>query len=96
MRAADFNSVSCPTASDCFALGNYYNGPTTNVAVMDATTDGGTTWTSVNLPVTPSFRLMSLSCPTASDCFAAVDAVVEVSTDGGQSWAAEPLPRLRS
>jgi hypothetical protein len=35
---------------------------------------------------------MSLSCPTASDCWATVAAGVEASTDGGHSWVAEALP----
>ncbi len=90
--AADFDSVSCPTASDCFLLGHFFDGAT-DVPVVDATTDGGTTWTSEDLPATPSpSRLMSLSCPTSSDCWVAVVSEVDASTDGGHSWVAESLP----
>jgi hypothetical protein len=90
--AANFDSVSCPTVSDCFVLGSIYNG-TTDMATVDATTYGGTTWTSESLPATLSAsQLMSLSCPTGSDCFVALFGGIEASIDGGHSWSAESLP----
>jgi hypothetical protein len=91
--AVDLASVSCLTASDCFALGRVDNG-TTDVAIVGATTDGGTTWTSESLPATPSLSQVNgnLSCLTASDCWVALYGGVEARADGGHSWAAEPLP----
>jgi photosystem II stability/assembly factor-like uncharacterized protein len=93
-------SVDCPTASDCWAVGN-------NTIV--ASTDGGVSWTTE--AVEPSSTLFSgVACPTTATCYAVgstsignppVDSgLVEATNDGGVNWTTQILPsgvtRLRS
>jgi len=71
-------SVSCPTATDCMAVGATFDG-TKNTPVA-ATRTGGT-WTAVPVPAStdgPSSALISVSCPTTTFCAA----VGQVSTTG--------------
>ena len=81
--------VSCPTASDCFAVSANGGGS------VVATTDGGTTWNRQKLPSTVQ-DLTSISCPTASNCWAGgygfgVNLVVSTTTSGN-TWAAQTPP----
>ena len=94
---AYLNAVSCPTASDCVAVGAGNDG-----AVIEATTDGGTTWSPESVPGAANV-LNVISCPTASDCVAVGagyvpggvlthPGVVVVTTDGGTTWTTPNLP----
>jgi len=88
--AQDVTSISCPTTSDCLALGFEVDG-----FDVFATTDGGSTWTAESLPSGAS-DLNSISCPTNSDCWAAGTSLtgpsVYATTDGGSTWSSESLP----
>jgi len=77
----DLESVSCPSAEDCWAAGRVVGEP---LGVIEATHDGGTTWTSLPLPstLTPTQRVSSglsslqiqdvssVSCPSTGPCSA--------------------------
>jgi hypothetical protein len=64
-------SLSCATGTDCFvstadASSSGYSNP-----VIEATTDGGATWTPLRLPEVSGSSLGSiqpLSCPSAAGC----------------------------
>jgi photosystem II stability/assembly factor-like uncharacterized protein len=65
-------ALSCATAQDCFlsaarsTSGGGYEDP-----VIEATHDGGTTWTSLSLPLvhgTPLALVFPLSCPVGGGC----------------------------
>lgn len=82
-------SVSCPDASDCWAVDTL------------ATTDGGQNWTSEADP--PNAFLSSVSCPTTTECFAgggndttSVTPAIFESVDGGSTWRLLTLPFLPS
>jgi photosystem II stability/assembly factor-like uncharacterized protein len=85
---ADFESVSCPTASHCWAVG-VDNTDTTGLAFT--TTDGGKTWAPETLPGATA-RLEGISCSTTSDCTAVGQSGVLATTDGGSTWNGEVLP----
>jgi len=101
-RALDLVGVSCPSAERCVAVGSK------NIAiksdgdpeVVAVTIDGGRSWAVQDLAGRYG-ALSSVSCPSATTCFAAgFDGAslttVLVSHDGGTSWAALTLPRIES
>jgi photosystem II stability/assembly factor-like uncharacterized protein len=73
-------SVSCPTASQCWAAGD-------NGAIV-ATSDGGDTWTT---QATGGGAFNAIFCPNASNCYAVgARATIKVTTNGGSTWVTEP------
>jgi photosystem II stability/assembly factor-like uncharacterized protein len=62
----DFTSISCPSATTCFAIGGGRFG-TTQAGVMARTTDGGAHWTLIRDVAGHSYPT-SISCATASAC----------------------------
>lgn len=90
--STSLSGIDCPTANNCTAIGN---------GATLGTTDSGATWT-----VEPgSFavnRIRAISCPSASDCFAAGGpdnnedvnggGVIVATTDGGVSWISQTVP----
>lgn len=81
-------SISCPSVSDCVAVGF--------ASASWATTDGGRTWTTQPVPAGVA-DLRSVSCPTASICEAVGEspnntAVALHTTDGGATWSIQALP----
>lgn len=95
--------VSCASASTCYAVGDLYvthpgsiPGTTGYTAGVLITGDGGSTWTPRDTN-TLARRLHSISCPTASTCFAGGDAEVIVATgNGGSTWSQKFAPSQRS
>jgi hypothetical protein len=97
-------AMSCPTPSECVAVGQ--QSQSDGGVVVIATADGSTTWTQSTLPTLPggAYTLDSVSCPAAAptDCWAGgatlngasdpIGAVVLASTDGGATWSAESIP----
>lgn len=70
------DGVSCPSLSDCVAVGDDNSGH----GVIVATTDGGTTWTGQNLPTGPAVSgLSGVSSASASDCVAEATTAPPVS-----------------
>ncbi len=106
--AAQLVSVSCPTAADCWAVGNLDGSATAPLVV--ATTDGGQRWRRQTVRVAPSpatvgatglatLSLTDVSCADARHCMAAgavtvplPGGAVAVTADGGRSWGAELGP----
>jgi photosystem II stability/assembly factor-like uncharacterized protein len=91
---SEVESVSCVTASDCWAgasAGRY--------DVILASTDGGATWV-VQDRVPGGSGIGPLDCPSSSHCWAGAGGPAAsgettrlLSTaDGGASWTAKPLP----
>ncbi len=86
--------VACPSASDCFAVGGTAYG-----AVILASTDGGSTWSSQSAPAGVA-TLASVACPSTTVCTAVglgvslgtAIAVAVGTTNGGTTWTAETLP----
>ncbi len=78
-------SVSCPSATTCTAVG--FNGSSPAIVT---TSDGGTTWNSQAAP-SGSFTLLSVDCPSTTACVAMGQIVNQsfpiVSTsDAGATW----------
>ena len=98
----ELNGVSCPTATDCFAVGSYTAAPTFRIKPLIEHWNGSS-WSIVSSP-SPSGATVSMfdgvSCATAVDCSAV--GLVSTSTVGkplaehwnGTSWAivASPSP----
>ena len=59
------------------------------------TSNGGATWKSERLPKGVT-RTTSVSCPTASDCWATGAHTIIASTDGGLSWARQAIESGRT
>ena len=62
------SAIACPSASDCFAVGQGYAYPSYSADIV-ATTDAGTTWTPQTVPSGVGV-LLRIACPSTSDCFA--------------------------
>lgn len=80
----DFKQVSCPTESDCFAVGTQLGDPAPwkglsrrySETTIVATSDGGASWSTKRFSTAATAgeegsTLIGISCPTASDCVAA-------------------------
>lgn len=72
--------ATCPSTSECLAVGSAANGSTgSNASIILATDDSGTTWTATtNFP--PNTRYDAVACMTPNDCVAGG---VEVPSDSG-------------
>jgi hypothetical protein len=82
-----FNSVSCPTATLCVAVGQ--TGP--GAGLVEVSNDGGNFFASAAIPAgIPS--LSGVACPDATHCFAVGGSTIIASADGGRSWRASPGP----
>jgi hypothetical protein len=92
--------VSCTSATDCTAVGNYYNG-TDNVPLAEALT--GTAWAVQATPAPAGVSYAALdavSCPAAGDCVAAgyatsssaPTAATLAAAWNGHGWTAQPVP----
>ena len=82
--AATPAAVSCPTRSDCAALGRGAG----DFSIVLRSTTGGRSWRTETLPGHGAF-LDSITCPTASDCYVVGagpglgTAEIAATTDGG-------------
>jgi photosystem II stability/assembly factor-like uncharacterized protein len=91
------SGVSCPTATDCMAVGS--NGASLpGSGVVITTTDGGATWTAAASPPN-ALVVSSVTCATPSDCTIIVSDGTSTwsahSSDFGQTWTQEGnLPSL--
>ncbi len=93
----DLLGVSCPSITNCVAVGDTvgYNGAGSAGTVI-ATTDGGTTWTTQKV-LSGSTQLGGVSCSSSLDCVAVGYnffgvGVAVVTTDGGGSWTSRNAP----
>ena len=73
---SELNSVSCPSATSCTSVGDFFTGTVSQTLVEQW---NGTTWSIVASPVPSTSAtsvLSSVSCPTAGTCTAVGHAVV--------------------
>jgi hypothetical protein len=81
-----FSGVSCPTTSECVAVGA--GGSSDTLGLVELSTDGGNAFTDEPVPVgTPP--LTAVTCIDATHCMAVGGSTVLVSTDGGMTWTSE-------
>ena len=79
-----FTAVSCPSPSECVAVGG--GGPSSNGAgLVEVSTDGGEAFTDEPVPAGIS-PLSDVTCPDPLDCIAVGASTILVTTDGGTSW----------
>lgn len=91
------SGVSCTSATDCTAVGDYIDGG--NFTLVERTTDGST-WSTVASPNAGSDQLHGVSCTSATDCTAAgysigangySQTLVETTADGS-TWSTVSSP----
>ena len=94
-RAGSLDSISCPTASICTAVGAVtWN---TSIPVLLQTADGGTTWATKSVPAGIA-ELAAMSCSSESNCTAVgydaakTSAYIEATSDGGRNWTQQAAP----
>jgi photosystem II stability/assembly factor-like uncharacterized protein len=91
------SAVSCPTATECLAVGS--NGASVpGSGVVISTTDAGATWSAASTPQN-ALLVSSVTCAGPADCSAVVSDGTSTwsahSADFGQSWVREGnLPAL--
>jgi photosystem II stability/assembly factor-like uncharacterized protein len=91
----DLQAVSCPSATDCMAVGiNVTQAGSKEVGTVVTTIDGGATWTRQHNPA--GFTdLTAVACPSAGTCEAvglgSTHAVAR-TTDGGSTWTGQGVP----
>ena len=83
---ANVRAVSCapsisPSSATCVAVGDDGG----NVASVLVTNNGGTTWTDTT-PPTGVMTLSTVSCPSATVCYAGGGSGIMKSTNGGSTW----------
>lgn len=90
LGAGNLDSVSCPTATLCVAVG----ATDTNGTIVRSTT-GGAHWWNTNVPESAdNGTLPGVACPSATECIATINTFAGggtpgqflVSNDGGQAW----------
>ncbi len=99
-----FDSITCPTSADCWAsthlIESECNGTCPYVpdhAVMMATSDGGLTWKTEQLPLPPSESLQYVSdypvyCVSPTDCRAVGTLeLTKAASDAGVSWVQQDV-----
>jgi photosystem II stability/assembly factor-like uncharacterized protein len=83
--------LSCPSTSDCFAVGGNSRD---RVDVVEST-DGGSSWKVRGVPKKLDF-LGAVACPSTSECVASGEvlnnAVTVATTNTGRSWSVRSLP----
>ena len=94
--APQLSGVSCPWVDTCVAVGAYED-PSFNLDALVETgtlTNGTWTWTDSNATVpttaTPNYKLLDVSCPSATSCIATGQQVntdvIESGTLSGNTW----------
>jgi photosystem II stability/assembly factor-like uncharacterized protein len=98
------SSLSCADTENCLAI--FSDGDSSAVDVLSST-DGGATWAATNSTGLGQVGVMSLSCPSSSDCWvagvtnssgksadiSATAGVVTSTTDSGTTWQEAQLPQ---
>ena len=79
----NLQGVVCPNTLDCFAVG----AKSGSNGVIDATTNGGTTWATQTS--TGGQQLNAIDCSSATSCWAVGNAGVILHTANGTSWSTE-------
>jgi len=85
-QASFVSSVSCPSASNCTAVGSSGSG-----ALVMATTDGGQSWSAEDTAAS-TYGLVGSSCASSATCMVVGGSTVEATSNGGSSWQTLGLP----
>jgi len=85
---AAVQAVSCPSRTECVAVGP----SATNAPTMLTSSDGGQTWSSATPPSGVNSIIDSVSCGTPTTCIAIGPSAAAWSNNGGQTWTATTLP----
>jgi hypothetical protein len=84
--------LSCPSASNCIAVGGVLG----TFPTIIATTNAGSTWTAQTPPTTTHTQLNDVACPSTTVCFAVGGnngaATIIATTNGGATWTAQTPP----
>ena len=76
-----FHAITCPSTSDCVAVGQGTNG----VGLVEVSNNGGASFTDEPVPAgLPA--LFGVSCPDNAHCYAVGGSDFIASTNGGLSW----------
>jgi photosystem II stability/assembly factor-like uncharacterized protein len=92
-------SVSCPSPTDCVAVGVFGSNAATEILT---TSNGGANWVRRGVPA-GVVQLTSASCASVSDCIAvganqeiyccgSYPAAIIATTDGGATWVSKAVP----
>jgi large repetitive protein len=81
-----FAAVSCPTTSECVAVGA--GGPSQQTGLVEVSNDGGSTFTDQPVP-SGTQDLNSVTCLNGLDCIAVGGSSVLLTSDGGMTWRSE-------
>jgi photosystem II stability/assembly factor-like uncharacterized protein len=84
---AGFNGVSCPTSSQCVAVG----GDADLNGVVATSRNQGVAWTQGVLDKNEP-ELNAVDCENASNCVAVGQGATVHSSDGGQTWTSSTIP----
>ena len=82
-----YNGISCPSATTCFVGGSAQGPGTSQVGILQWTSDGGATWTNQATPNNTGAG--AISCPSTSTCFALGAGNVINTTNSGTTWTAQ-------
>lgn len=98
---ATVRAVTCPASLHCYAVANPAGPdgrPGPGPSEVIATADGGSTWSPVGSSGATSIVMTSISCVTATQCWASGEStatpagMVVQTVDGGTTWTAVKLP----
>ena len=89
----DFNSIACPSTTECFIAGGYYSHPPSNIL---STTNSGATWTEDTLPFGTS-SIRNITCISINECFAIVTTMwsgfsIIALKNSGATWTQSTVP----
>ena len=86
-RPATLSAVSCPSATQCVAVGSYLDSSGNPDAGPLVEVSNGSGWTVPSTPKVPGGGLMGISCPSASACVAVgtIDKLVGSDRTGGDT-----------
>ncbi len=85
--AGSFNAVSCPSATECVAVG----GDANLGGVASTSLNGGGTWSQGAMEANEP-QLDAVDCSTTSVCVAVGQGATVRSTDGGKTWTSNAIP----
>ncbi len=85
--SGNLNDISCPTTTNCVAVG----GDNNLAGLAAVSSDGGSTWTESDV-ATGVPQLNAVDCPIATECVAVGVAQSSTSSDGGVTWQAHHIP----
>jgi photosystem II stability/assembly factor-like uncharacterized protein len=95
---ASLRDITCPSSTECIAVGEAVLSSNTSAAVIVATTDAGASWTTEPVPASLGSGfdtgLTTVTCPSTSVCYAfgysaSLAEVILGTTDGGSNWSVQ-------